>query len=216
MFELPPPNTEPLTVVFDKQDQTEIDKIKSLIESKHYSVKSVVFWDELDIDSEKKYKETNMLYSGDLYHEIFYPSPALASNIDDIEAKLANASGNQKRLKVLDLGCGCGRDLVFLTKRESGVQWEAFGIDYQYFNRPLLGHIDSLLDAGGFIIFSSFVYGEGVPAFEKPKPQHCIKVGELTQFFSLLGYQIVLDKIEFIEDGRPVNTFIAQKPYSLE
>ncbi|PWA02739.1 hypothetical protein BB558_001113 [Smittium angustum] len=69
-----------------------------------------------------------------------------------------------------------------------------------------------MLNKGGIFFVSTFVKGvEGAKSFDKPSDSHCLKFGQLNEMFSEMNYDILVDEIEFIEDGRPINTFVAQK-----
>ncbi|MDX1353617.1 MAG: methyltransferase type 11, partial [Thiomicrorhabdus sp.] len=62
---------------------------------------------------------------------------------------------------------------------------------------------------GGFVLVQTFT--EGAEEFASPKnPNFILKTAELTQVFA--GYNIIIDRIEKLADGRPVASFLAQKP----
>ncbi len=78
----------------------------------------------------------------------------------------------------------------------------------RYLHRPLLTKLDSLLNQSGHIIYQTFM--QGCEKFGSPKnPRFLLQQGELARCFS--SYTICLDQIDYLSDGRPVNSFIAQK-----
>lgn len=150
----------------------------------------------------------------------------------------------------LDIGCGAGRDLVYLATQG----WQMTGIDYhqdaleranalahynqteikglaldlekgtpellqlkqefdlvcvvRYLHRPLFEQIKAIIKPGGFIVYQTFM--QGCEKISRPRnPNFLLKPGELAQTFS--GYNILLDEVEHLSDGRPVARFIAQK-----
>ncbi|KAK9766556.1 hypothetical protein K7432_004280 [Basidiobolus ranarum] len=81
----------------------------------------------------------------------------------------------------------------------------------RFLERSSFDILDSLVAPGGFLLYSTFV--DGVIEFEKPFGEnHRLVLGELkARFGESQGYNVLCDKIEYIEDGRPVNSFLAQK-----
>ncbi|TQV88792.1 methyltransferase domain-containing protein [Aliikangiella coralliicola] len=149
----------------------------------------------------------------------------------------------------LDIGCGSGRDSVYLAQQG----WQVNSIDYlpgaldkladlaknnhvnvngmmidlqdssnpldeiqqqfdlilvvRYLHRPLLPQIKQKIKRGGYVVYQTFM--QGCEAFGKPKnPKFLLKPGELAQIFS--DFEILLDEVEYLEDGRPTNVFIAK------
>lgn len=159
-------------------------------------------------------------------------------------------STNQ-RLKVLDLGCGGGRDAVFLAKHKmdviavdhkanviqrakqlsqsAGAQVKFKCCDLakvkclpepdqskfdlilgvRFLNRALLPKLETLLNPEGFILWETFV-DLGEPLASPKNPNFILQQGELAKVFSSLN--IIIDRIQKLPDGRPVNSFVAQKP----
>lgn len=79
----------------------------------------------------------------------------------------------------------------------------------RYLHRPLFPAIDSLIQSGGGIVYSTFM--EGSEQFGSPRnPAYLLKPGELAEQFS--GYEILLDEQRQLADGRPVSLFVAFKP----
>ncbi|ORX95424.1 hypothetical protein K493DRAFT_315001 [Basidiobolus meristosporus CBS 931.73] len=79
----------------------------------------------------------------------------------------------------------------------------------RFLERSSFSIIDKLVAPGGILLYSTFV--DGVIEFDKPSGKnHRLELGELKEYFG--HYTILHDRIEYIEDGRPVNSFLAQKP----
>ncbi|KAJ3205836.1 hypothetical protein HDU67_008617 [Dinochytrium kinnereticum] len=222
-------------------------------------------------------------------HILFSPCPLLSEAIDLIEAALTTPP-HPPRLRCLDMGCGAGRDLAFLTTRGDGEDWcwEVCGLDWMegildraralFRNLGVRadrasalrakfrldgslraydggehvvipfgeGEVDLLLCVrflarthfrwmrrmvrrGGFVLIYTFF--EGAQEFGAPKdPNHILKVGELLREFGGRdgggesgvawcddpavedgSWEIVVDRVEHIPDGRPVQAFLARK-----
>jgi len=76
--------------------------------------------------------------------------------------------------------------------------------------RPLFPVIRNLILPGGFLIYNTFT--KGTELFGKPKnPKFILKLGELKDVFSDWNILIHEEK-RLIEDGRPVEFIVAQKP----
>lgn len=185
----------------------------------------------------------DLLVSGAQSKALWAPNPLLVefTETHDLYAKAV-------RPTAIDLGCGGGRDAVFLAKQG----WQVTAIDSEarvikrakqlaaragasvkfrccdlkkqgcltdqkydlvmvmrFLNRDLYEPIKMMIEPGGWIIFQTFV--EGAEKFDSPKnPNFILKIGELAQVFS--DFKIIADRMETLLDGRPVVSFIAQKP----
>jgi len=87
---------------------------------------------------------------------------------------------------------------------------ELFGcvIVIRYLHRPNLELLKNLIDIGGFIVYQTFM--QGCEKFGRPKnPKFLLQQGELAEIFS--DFNILVDEIEYLNDGRPTNRFIARK-----
>ncbi|PVU90448.1 hypothetical protein BB561_004878 [Smittium simulii] len=309
LFEFPPA-IQPISIVYSEEQEGVLSEFLDNLIARGYLLEYCIKWVDICEELKEELLNRNLVVEGDLYHIIFAPNPSLVQHIDYIEKELVERENNINavpELSVLDLGCGSSRDLVYLLKSRSKVQWKGYGIDMlefclarsrvlsiranvtqhlslyyleiskdgtfqelertkdiensklykkllfdmetedkkeafcqsqpcknffetcanklpktynliiniRFINKAFLPSINPMLSPGGFVFISTFAIGSDLPTFSKPKSNHCVDVGELYCFFSVLGYKIVLDVIETIEDGRPVNTFIAQKPFTL-
>jgi len=79
----------------------------------------------------------------------------------------------------------------------------------RYLHRPLFPLIKQKINPGGFIVYQTFL--QGCEAFGSPKnPNYLLEPGELAREFA--DFDILVDEIEYLADGRPTNVFIAQSP----
>jgi len=78
----------------------------------------------------------------------------------------------------------------------------------RYLHRSNLHLLKQLIDVSGFIVYQTFM--QGCEKFGRPKnPKFLLRKGELAETFS--DFDILVDEIEYLDDGRPTNCFIAQK-----
>ncbi len=76
----------------------------------------------------------------------------------------------------------------------------------RYLHRPLFPWLKRLLKPGGTVIYQTFM--QGAEQFGSPRnPNFLLKPGELASIFS--DAEILLDEVEYLDDGRPVSAFIA-------
>ncbi|MDX9990043.1 methyltransferase domain-containing protein [Thiothrix unzii] len=77
----------------------------------------------------------------------------------------------------------------------------------RYLHRPLFPWIKRILKPGGMLIYQTFM--QGAEQFGSPRnPNFLLKPNELAQIFA--GSEIWLDDVEYLDDGRPVSTFICR------
>lgn len=78
----------------------------------------------------------------------------------------------------------------------------------RYLHRPLFPWIKRILKPGGILIYQTFM--QGAEQFGSPRnPNFLLKAGELAAVFS--DAEILLDTVEYLDDGRPVSAFICRK-----
>lgn len=155
-----------------------------------------------------------------------------------------------KSATVLDIGCGGGRDAVFLSMQgfevtaieqkqqvisrakslaknnQQQIEWLTCDVNQtdclpnkqfnivviiRYLNRDLIAWIKKHTPLGTFLVFQAF--SEGVQTLGSPKnPKHIVQEHEFAENFGKsAGFEIIVDRIDELKDGRPVSSFIAQK-----
>lgn len=78
----------------------------------------------------------------------------------------------------------------------------------RYLHRPGLAQLKSLIDIGGYIVYQTFM--RGCEKFGSPRnPRFLLEHGELANVFS--DFEILIDEVEYLADGRPTNCFIAKR-----
>lgn len=78
----------------------------------------------------------------------------------------------------------------------------------RFLHRPLFNWIIDALASGGVVIFQTFL--TGCEAIGSPKnPNFILQKNELREVFA--EFDILLDEVEYLSDGRPLSAFIAQK-----
>jgi len=79
----------------------------------------------------------------------------------------------------------------------------------RYLYRPLFPAIKKKISPGGFMVMQTFM--EGCEKFKGPKKaRFLLKKNELAELFSD-EFVVLEDMVEYLDDGRPTNVFIAQK-----
>ncbi len=78
----------------------------------------------------------------------------------------------------------------------------------RYLHRPGLAYLKSLIDIGGYIVYQTFM--RGCEKFGRPKKtKFLLEPGELANHF--FDFDILVDEVECLADGRPTNCFIAKR-----
>ncbi|KAG0171724.1 hypothetical protein DFQ28_002431 [Apophysomyces sp. BC1034] len=77
--------------------------------------------------------------------------------------------------------------------------------------RSLLPQLPQLLRVGGYLVISHFVE-DGVHTYDQPRKEHRLALGELRELYESMGnMEVLVDIIEEIEDGRPVNSVVIRR-----
>lgn len=83
----------------------------------------------------------------------------------------------------------------------------------RFLYRPLFDSIRRIVRPGGVFVLHTFT--DGCRAFGKPrKAKHMVTAGELARAF--IGWQVLLDDVRPVEDGRPCCYFVARKPFEAD
>lgn len=221
-------------------DRLYLEEAHSFLTEKGYQIE----WSLSDTAFQSLLKKSpGLAVSGTDSRILWSPSPLIKTFVTEY----ANQSSADTKPLALDIGCGGGRDAVYLSMNG----WDVTGIDHKktvmqrakqlasfhhqhvhwltcsvkepgclpsqpvdliviirYLNRALFDNIKTLLKPNGYLVFQTFV--EGVEAFGSPKnPNYILKKGELAKTFK--DFRIIVDRIDTLNDGRPVASFIAQK-----
>ena len=81
-------------------------------------------------------------------------------------------------------------------------------VTVRYLHRPILERLTNLIKVKGYIVYQTFLRGS--EKFGSPKnPNYLLEEGELAKCFA--GFEILLDDIKYLDDGRPTNRFIARR-----
>ncbi len=129
------------------------------------------------------------------------------TSVDSSEHALLRVKGSAARanLKVSCLQLDLERNVHELL--ELGQSFDLIVV-VRYLHRPLLPLLAELLNDSGYIIYQTFM--QGCEQFGSPKnPRFLLKQDELAKTFP--DFQVIRDEVELLTDGRPVNSFIAQK-----
>lgn len=244
LYELPK-TSQPLRLI---ADPIEIIEAEALLRSKGFkTLESIAFNAEII----QALSGRKLLTAGK--HQGFLWSPAPMVHYFQTQIASGKIRLPSTQPTALDIGCGSGRDAVYLAINE----WKVLAIDYldrllqkcntlanrydvevntlrldlegqindfasikqqfdlvqviRYLHRPLLPLLIEKIKPGGYLLYQTF--SQGCEAFGKPKnPRFILKQNELAEYFK--AFNIIVDKIEYLEDGRPTNVFLAQKRLS--
>jgi len=228
-------------------NKEEIEAASVFLDSKNYEVTGSLVIDSDEAMLRWSKQLVDQVVTGSDSKRLWSPCSLLTEWVDYLSQQGFDPKAIQPRPKALDLGCGGGRDSVFLATQG----WQVQGIDQEarvlkrakqlatksgasvkfkccdlkktacfpdekfdlvlvvrYLNRDLFTQIDASIALGGYIVYQTFVSGAEV--FGSPNnPNFILERDELSKVFS--GYQMIVDRIDKLEDGRPVASFIAQK-----
>lgn len=245
--ELPKPGSELILVGLSNQ----LVLAKQWLKAKQYLIS-----DEILVKNAQKYPLPPEFYSkvkGFLPESEMVKSSSESEILWSPSSLVAYLSNHKKRFysrgaTAIDLGCGGGRDAVYLSIQ----QWLVTAVEHKrsviqraenlaenlnqkmeflccdltsaacldkrqfdlvlgvrFLDRASFPKIKQMVKPGGYIAWQTF--SEGCEAYGSPKnPNFILKAGELAETFN--DFEVVLDRIESLEDGRPVNSFIARRP----
>ncbi|BCN93289.1 hypothetical protein THMIRHAM_10740 [Thiomicrorhabdus immobilis] len=225
-----------------------IEAASLLLDTKGYQVSGSLVIDSPSAMQDWGTQLPGLVETGSTSKTLWSPSLLVKEFIDLIQKESLSFAESAQRPEVLDIGCGGGRDAIYLAKNRMNV----IAIDHEakvlkrakalatlsgasvkfkccdikkdgclpnqkfdlitvvrFLNRELFSYIKEMTRPGGFVLFQTFV--EGVEQFSSPKnPNFILGKTELAEVFS--GFNVIIDRIEQLDDGRPVASFIAQKP----
>lgn len=226
-------------------DKTLTQAAQIFLEDKGYRVKNCFQTDEFD---EIASKLPGLVKTGQDSVILWQPC-GLVKAFNDLRLKHEGEKPQpgSVQLKGLDIGCGGGRDSVFLglnhfkmtaidhkesvlqrarqlAKRyQVAIDFRACDVGCQgclpeekqdlvlvvrFLNRPLLKKLKAILKPGGWLVYQTF--SEGCETFGSPKnPNFILRKNELAEVFS--AFEVFVDRIDTLKDGRPVASFIARK-----
>lgn len=226
-------------------DKEEIEAATLFLDGKGYEVNGSLVIESSEAMLNWSKQLPGLVVLGKESKNLWSPSPLVKEFVEQLDF---DPKAIKPRSTALDLGCGGGRDSVFLARHG----WQVTGIDQEvrvlkrakqlatksgasvkfkccdlkksgcfpegkfdlvtvvrYLNRDLFRQIDATIAPGGYLVYQTFSCG--AEAFGSPKnPNFILQVGELSEVFS--DYRIIIDRIDKLEDGRPIASFIAQKP----
>ena len=247
--ELPATFAESPAKLFLVGDKEEIEAASLFLHTKGYEINGSLVIENAAAMQSWASQLPGLVVSGKDSKNLWSPSPLVKEFIEQLDF---DPKAKKPRLSALDLGCGGGRDSVFLARQG----WQVTGIDQEarvlkrakqlatksgasvkfkccdlkkagcfpeaefdlvtvvrYLNRELFSQIDAAIKPGGYIVYQTF--SSGAEAFGSPKnPNFILQAGELSKVFA--DYQIIVDRIDKLQDGRPIASFIAQKLASSE
>lgn len=240
MHELPM-RSEPLELWVDANSD---HSAYTFLTEKGYSITAKYLW---STELAQVLSQQHQLETGTSPLTLWKPASLIERFVSEVMPTLGIQAGMG-----LDIGCGAGRDLVYLAKHG----WDMTGIDHlsgalkrtqdlahhngvivktlqmdletddnllstlpaysfdliygvRYLHRPLFETIKTLLKPRGVFLYQTFM--EGCELLGGPRnPKFLLKHGELASIFH--HADIIVDQVEYLSDGRPLNAFIALMP----
>ncbi len=222
---------------------TQTLELQAWVQSKGYNKVQFQLWSEA---FEQQLKQDHEFATGKSLAYAWRPSALVRRFVEQV-----SAPKDRVLVRGLDIGCGSGRDLVYLAMHG----WQMTGIDLRsemlekaqalatrqqvsistwqrdceqiedpfsdladasvglihvarYLHRPLFPVFNRLLAPHGYMVYHTFM--QGCEVFGSPKnPRFLLAPHELAKVFS--DYQILLDEVITLADGRPMSAFIARK-----
>lgn len=222
---------------------TQTLELQAWVQSKGYNKVQFQLWSEA---FEQQLKQDHAFATGKSLAYVWRPSALVMRFVEQV-----SAPKDRVLVRGLDIGCGSGRDLVYLAMHG----WQMTGIDLRsemlekaqalatrqqvsistwqrdceqiedpfsdladasvglihvarYLHRPLFPVFNRLLAPQGYMVYHTFM--QGCEVFGSPKnPRFLLAPHELAKVFS--DYQILLDEVITLADGRPMSAFIARK-----
>ncbi len=114
-----PRKTQPLKLVGTKQ---QVKIAKASLESKGYQIDSGLEWNEQIV---KDLLKSGLIEKGMISRRLWEPAPIVEYFVKHYEIENRNAD-KIKNVNALDIGCGAGRDSVFLAMNG----WQVHAVDY--------------------------------------------------------------------------------------
>lgn len=229
-------------------DKDQIEAASVLLHAKGYQVSGSLVIESAKAMQDWALQMPSKVIAGKESRTLWKPSALIAYLMQEIKQQHIVLPAQSSRPNVLDIGCGGGRDAIFMAQQRCNVQ----AIDHEakvlkrakalaalsgsqvkftccdikkkgclpdkqfdvisvvrFLNRDLFAYIRQVLKPGGVVVFETF--SAGVEKIGTPKnPQFILKEGELAEVFS--DFEVLVDRITTLPDGRPLNSFIAQKP----
>lgn len=235
------PETQQAMMMVHNTTQTQ--QLQAWVQSKGYNKVQFQLWSEA---FEQQLKQDHEFATGKSLAYAWRPSALVRRFVEQV-----SAPKDRVLVRGLDIGCGSGRDLVYLAMHG----WQMTGIDLRsemlekaqalatrqqvsistwqrdceqiedpfsdladasvglihvarYLHRPLFPVFNRLLAPQGYMVYHTFM--QGCEVFGSPKnPRFLLAPHELAKVFS--DYQILLDEVITLADGRPMSAFIARK-----
>ncbi len=82
----------------------------------------------------------------------------------------------------------------------------------RFLERNFFPVLRRMVKPGGFILYQTFVTGTAYPLTHPTNPKVVLQPGELnSEFGASQGFDLVIDRVEQLPDGRPVHSIVAQR-----